>query len=212
MRVDCWPDPVFGAAAAAIRLWPDALMIDVGQTQVKVVTSTRRVTRLRDLALLPIRDDDTDDRSAGGDVGRGSSSQRAAFVDMVAGAIHAAAEPGRPPWRRVVLAMPCSVDVDASGGLEFGGSSYIAMAGDHRRMNDLASLIPHATWSVLNDAELAVYAARASATTPVASPVAPSTATAERQLVVTFGFGLGGCVWDPSRVASSEVASSEVAS
>lgn len=181
VRVRCARDPVFGAAAAGSDVWPDALVIDVGQTQVKVVSQRHWAAHSRDLTTLPIHDHATEPAVTASE----RRAQRDAFVDMVAQAIDRVTALGQQRWSQVVLAMPCSIETDAGGHVRLGGSSFVGMAGDSVRLEQLAELIPEADWWVLNDAELATFAAGA----------APQ--PGERELVVTFGFGLGGCVVNP---------------
>lgn len=184
MAATCSSDAVFGAAAAAAEVFPDSLIIDVGQTQVKVVSHAGQTTWPRDVAVLPVAEVDASDRVFRID------EQREEFVDMVRCAIDALHDRAGGCSDGVVLALPCTLEPDGAGGIGLGASSYVGMAGDHQRLRDLVALVPRASWRVLNDAELAVFAARR------VQSIEPAAFAGDRQLVITFGFGLGGCVWD----------------
>lgn len=121
--------PVFGGCEAALSFWDDPLVIDVGQTQIKVAYEDERIAVPRDFQRLPIN----------------APSDYSCLLDFIAGAL-----PKYNP-QNAVLALPCSIGSD----LSLGDSSYSSMKGNPFLLEDLSKSYPEATWHILNDAELA---------------------------------------------------------
>jgi hypothetical protein len=147
------------------------LVIDVGQTAIKISSRHDRLRFPRDLEQLPIS------RPLGD---RGEP--RDPFRSFVAGALTSAMRDfGEAD--AIVLALPA--ELDDAGRPE--GSSYPGLQGD----GDLVAAvlaragIPGARAALLNDGELAALSAKR---------VVPAAATA---LVLTIGFGIGGALLLP---------------
>lgn len=121
--------PVFGACESALVQWDNSLVIDVGQTQIKIAYEDQRITIARDFQELPVQ----------------GPSDYSCLLDFIAGSF-----PKYNP-QDVVLALPCSVGLD----LSLGDSSYSCMGGNPRLLVDLAQSYSKSTWHILNDAELA---------------------------------------------------------
>lgn len=147
------------------------LVVDVGQSAIKISSRHDRRRFPRDLEQLPIS------RPLGD---RGES--REPFRSFVAGAL-AAAMRDFGEADAIVLALPA--ELDDAGCPE--GSSYPGLQGD----GDLVAAvlaragIPGARAALLNDGELAALSAKR---------VVPAAATA---LVLTIGFGIGGALLLP---------------
>ena len=120
---------IFGACEAALSKWPDALVIDVGQTQIKIAYKDQRQTFSRDYDLLPI----------------GEISDQGALLKYIKQSL--------PDMilEKVVLALPCYIHDD----LTLGGSSYAEMKQNPNLLHEIALSYPTAKWHILNDAELA---------------------------------------------------------
>jgi hypothetical protein len=161
------PD-VFAPAAAGEVIAAGALVVDVGQTALKLVWGGRRWHHPRDFAALPIASALPPDRWA---------RSRQEVIEFVAGAIRQVA--GRPP--ALVLALPCALDDQ----LVASGCSYPYPKPDPALVADLvaASGLDVPTF-VLNDAELAAVAAARDPLVPRAEPT----------LVLTIGFGVGAAL------------------
>ena len=122
-------EPIFGACEAALKQFPTALVVDVGQTQIKVAYRDERKTVPRDYKRLPI----------------GTVEKDGELLSFVRSAL-----PVCQP-ELVILALPCYVHDD----LTLGGSSYAEMKQNQSILADLSLVYPLAEWLVLNDAELA---------------------------------------------------------
>jgi hypothetical protein len=160
---------VFAPAHAGDSIVPGALVVDVGQTALKMVHRGQRWHHRRDFSELPIaselRPDDwhrTRDR----------------VIDFVAAAIRQI--PTRPP--ALVLALPCALDDQ----LLASGCSYPYPKPDPALVHDLlrASGLAGIPTFVLNDAELAGVEAAGNPLVPRGEPT----------LVLTIGFGVGGAL------------------
>ncbi len=160
---------VAGAARVAAEVGvagPDVLLVDVGQTAVKRQRRGVRARIGRDHARAPLAPDENAD---------GLAVARAATIAFLAEALR---DDVPPP--AAVIGLPCELDDD----LAAGGASYAWAAPDASLVVDLcraAGLAATPVW-VLNDAELAAVAVRASL---------PPGQTA---LVLTLGLGLGGAL------------------
>jgi len=160
---------LFAAAAAGETIAPCALVVDVGQTAVKVACGDRRWHHARDFAALPIASELGPDEW---------TRRRAQVIDFVAAAIRQV--PARP--RALVLALPCALD----DRLVASGCSYPYPKPDPALARDLveSSGLAGVPTFVLNDAELAAVAAARNPVVPRAQPV----------LVLTIGFGVGAAL------------------
>ncbi len=159
---------------------PDEVVVDIGQTAIKVCQrgpGHSLVTALaRDVTRLPITTDESKlTRTEARDLG-------AAAAEFAAGAL---ARGLGTKAARVLMAFPVEID----DGLKPGGCTYAGWKGDTElvgrivgRAVELSGEKPTSV-RVLNDAELAAVAARK------AGLCGPG-----RTLVVTLGFGPGGAV------------------
>jgi hypothetical protein len=147
------------------------LVVDVGQSAIKISSRHGRARISRDFQRLPVT------RPLGD---RGDP--RDPFRDFVADAVKAAMR-DLGEADAIVLALPAELDDD--GRPE--GSSYPGLQGDRDVAAEVLRRagIPGARVIVLNDAELAALSAKR---------VVPAEATA---LVVTIGFGIGGALLHP---------------
>jgi hypothetical protein len=154
-----------GGRAILTRASLRGLVVDLGQSRLKIASEDRRWSHPRDLLAIPISGRPVD--------GRG----RAALVKFFAGALREAAAHSAP--QALVLALPC--EVAANGAL--GTCSYPWRAGEPivPELLAAAGLADLPTW-LLNDAELAAIG--------VAEPSPPPGVT----LVLTLGFGVGAAL------------------
>lgn len=159
---------------------PDEVVIDVGQTAIKVCQRNPKgslVTALaRDVTRLPIITDESKLTRTE------AREQGLAAAEFAAGALARGLATKMP---RVLMAIPVEID----DKLQPGGCTYAGWKGDGelvsrivRRAVEISGETPKAV-RVLNDAELAAIAARK------AGLCGPG-----RTLVVTLGFGPGGAV------------------
>jgi predicted NBD/HSP70 family sugar kinase len=160
---------VFASAAAGQVIAPGALVVDVGQTALKLVYGGERWHGPRDFGQLPIASELPDDEWP---------ARRARVIEFVAGAIRQV--PARPP--ALVLALPCALD----GDLVASGCSYPYPKPDPALVGDLvqASGLAGIPTFVLNDAELAAVAAARDSRVSRRRPA----------LVLTVGFGVGAAL------------------
>lgn len=153
-----------GGRAILAQLGAHGLVVDLGQSQLKVSGARRRVYP-RDLAEIPVSARPVD--------GKG----RAALVAFVAAALREAADDDPPA--AIVLALPCEI----SEGGELGTCSYPWCAGDTIVPEILAAAgLAGVPTLLLNDAELAALGV--AARPPITAPA----------LVITVGFGIGGAL------------------
>jgi hypothetical protein len=144
------------------------LVVDVGQTAIKVSTLSRRLLVPRCFEQLP--------------VGAADGLARQALRDLVAGAIRQALP---FPVEAIVLALPCELDEDCLPG----PCSYACLEGDDTFIEEVlrAAGLEGVPAFILNDAELAAASARLSPDVP-----------ADRvTLVLTLGFGVGAALLMP---------------
>lgn len=164
------------AAALGEGVW----VLDVGQSTFKLAAGAAYFASPRNNASLPIRQPGTEARAIDGSQ-VDPAQQRRRLRDALFGLLAAAQQRLERP-SLLVLALPCELGESALPG----GSSYIGMARDAALADDLA----HAAGApalVLNDAELAAWA--------VGEGVAVG---AEKVLVVTLGFAVGGAILEPA--------------
>ena len=168
------PGWAFQAGAGVVAGNGEALLVDVGQTAVKVVTRGQRRRVPRPFGLLPARSPDGPAPTAAH-----VAEQRQRLRGFLAGALRDSG-----PADVVVMAQPCRLDTDGTPG----GCSYVGMEDDRTLVTDVlreAGLSPGRT-AVLNDAEA------------VAVGVGSAQRGADVVLVVTLGFGIGAAVVDPT--------------
>ncbi len=162
---------MLGAAAGLALLGGrPGLVIDVGQTAVKIAWPGGRLLVERDFRALPVCS-----RSA-------DPAHRAALVELIGGAIDEARRLAGSV-ERVILGLPSTLD---DAGLP-EGSSYPGMAGDAELASDVLERggVGAARAEVVNDAELAAFAAL------------PRVAAGATALVLTLGFGVGAALVAP---------------
>jgi hypothetical protein len=156
-----------GGRALLAQLGARGLVVDLGQSRLKVSGARRRVYP-RDLAAIPVSSRPVD--------GNG----RAALVTFVAAALREATrdEQGDERPAAIVLALPC--EISQTG--ELGTCSYPWCAGDTIVPEILAAAgLDEVPTLLLNDAELAAIGVAAD---PFAAPA----------LVLTLGFGVGAAL------------------
>lgn len=171
---------------------PDGIVVDVGQTSIKLSACGVRRVRERDFETLPLR-------LIGTPRPRVTAAGTAVFAGFIADAIAellAAASPRDP---LLVLALPCPLGDDlAPGACTYGWEGHDALLPEAFRILDERFRpwpnAPRPEALVLNDAELAAVSARA--------VLAPAAGT--RVLVLTLGFGPGGALLGDSVPASEE--------
>jgi hypothetical protein len=167
------PDPVFAAGPGGKdvlqRLGKGGLIVDVGQTAIKVIHGQAQRLHPRDWHALPpaawVRPEQRE-------------QQRRKLRDFVSSALRAHARP-RP--EAIVLGLPCDFPESAPGAC-----SYAGLEGDR---HFVAAILEQAGLTdahcvYLNDAVLAALSARA-----LCGRVLP-----RKTLVATLGFGVGGAV------------------
>jgi hypothetical protein len=154
-----------GGLAILERAGKRGLVVDLGQSRLKVVSGAGRRVYVRDLEAIPVSRRPVD--------GKG----REALVAFVTRALRDAADEARP--EAIVLALPCEIAADGT----LGTCSYPWREGDDvfAEILALAGLAEVPTWLV-NDAELAALGVAE------AGPVAATT------LVLTVGWGVGGAL------------------
>ena len=157
-----------GGRAILARAGARGLVVDLGQSRLKVWGERRRWSHPRDVTAIPVS------------MRPVAAVGRAALVEFVAAALREAAGDARP--QAIVLALPCEVSADGA----LGTCSYPWRAGEPivAEMLAAAGLADVPTWLV-NDAELAAIG--------VAEALPPGPTT----LVLTLGFGVGGALVRP---------------
>jgi hypothetical protein len=159
------------------------IVVDLGQTSIKVSSPHARFRIPRDPALLPY---------AGGLRALLHRDQREQFVRFVGEAIHGALDRNSPAFhpRAIVVGLPCQIDEHGVPG----PSSYEPLEGDETLVRDACRRagLEDIPILVLNDAEMAAVSARVSAGIP----------SLETVLVLTLGSGLGGALLRRDPVAT----------
>jgi hypothetical protein len=150
------------------------LVVDLGQTQLKVAGPGWRRTFPRDFTRLPMRGETTSERK---------SEQRIELRRFIGESLRECA--AGMSVEGLVIALPSRLD--DQGVPE--GSSYEGMAGDAALVKDALEIagLRHAVTWLLNDAELASLGAR----------LHPGVDPRKRTLVLTLGFGLGAALLLP---------------
>ena len=169
LPVSVAPDGAFsgerGGLAILERAGARGLVVDLGQSGLKVSSRAARRVYPRDLEAIPVSRRPVDDRG------------REALVAFVAAALREAA--GAAPPEALVIALPC--EISSEGAL--GTCSYPWSEGDPivTEILERAGLGDVPAW-LLNDAELAAVG------------VAERDPAAGTTLVLTLGFGVGGAL------------------
>lgn len=167
------PDGPFAGEAGGLALLREeglpGMVVDMGQTAIKVMHGGRHGVLHRDFSRLPARGEAAWTRD-----------DRERLRDFLARALRDGAGAISPP--AVVLALPCELDDEGVPG----GSSYAGMEGDRTLVRDafVRAGLGHARVLLLNDAELVAASAR------LERPAA-------KTLVVTLGYGVGGALLLP---------------
>ena len=154
-----------GGLAILRRAGKRGLVVDLGQSCLKIASATRRSTHPRDFDAIPVSQAPLE--------GRG----RRALVAFVTRALREACS--REPPDAMVIALPCEISSDCA----IGTCTYPWKHGDPIVSEVLAAagLADTPTW-LLNDAELAAIGVAERA--PVREPT----------LVLTIGYGVGGAL------------------
>ena len=153
-----------GGRAILAGLGARGLVVDLGQSRLKVCGARRRVYE-RDLTEIPVSTRPVD------------VTGRAALVAFVAAALREAADEERPG--AIVLALPCELSPEGT----LGTCSYPWRAGDSIVAEFLAAAgLAEVPTVLINDAELAALG------------VAAGGAIDAPTLVLTVGFGIGGAL------------------
>lgn len=165
----------FVAEAGGLDLLPahGGLILDLGQTAIKVMLAGKRVRYERDLAALPIAPAPAH--------GVQQLEQLKAFVRRAIQASCAGHADERIP-ADMVIALPCEIAPDGTPG----GSSYGGLKGSKHFIPELLTDLVPGAWrvSLLNDAELAAHSMR------LKRPVRDG----QTALVLTVGFGVGAAL------------------
>ncbi len=168
-----FPDPVFaagpGGRAILRQLGRTGLVVDVGQTAIKIIRKDKSFLYPRDLGLLPHAEQVPPEQHH-----RQCLLLRSFVADALRG--HTQPLPGA-----VVLALPC----DFPGGVP-GACSYAGLEGDADFVEDVLAQagLAGVPCVYLNDAALAALSAHEL----FGGGLSP------RTLVVTLGFGVGGAL------------------
>lgn len=170
-------DPVFGSIPGGHKLLPDngisGMVVDVGQSQIKISHTHELKTYSRDFDILPLRTEDID---------ASNPEYKEAFCQYVSNSMRDAKKSAFTG--DVVIALPCSLD--ASGSL--GSCSYPGMGRDLTIVEDICEMACDVTGNVpvVNDAELAALSARCNERIKGSRTI----------LVLTIGFGVGCTVME----------------
>jgi hypothetical protein len=171
-----------GRSVLAENSGPDGIVVDVGQTSIKLSGSGVRRLWERDFETLPLRLIGTPRPPV-------TAAGTTAFAAFIADAIAELLAASAPRDPLIVLAMPCPLEDDlAPGACTYGWEGHDALLPEVFRILDER----HRPWPgaaypealVLNDAELAAASAR----TVLAPPAGA------RVLALTLGFGPGGAL------------------
>jgi len=168
-----------GEVAPSEVMTGGGMVVDVGQTAIKVSWEGQRFVTPRDWTWIPLASEVDEARLM---------EQRKRLRQFLAGALRQATQhlPLRSP-ESVVIALPCELDEDGRPG----PCSYAGMEDDTSLVSDALRLagLPTARAFVLNDAELAAASAQ----------VFPQVPQRETTLVLTLGFGVGAALLLPRR-------------
>ncbi|MES2672737.1 MAG: hypothetical protein V4660_00790 [Pseudomonadota bacterium] len=172
-------DPVFSGVPGGNKILAnhglEGIVIDVGQTQIKIASVGGLHTFKRDFDSIPIRSEAETDQDV---------AQLQAFVRYVSSSIVEAIKDTAKP-KGIVLALPCDINHDGI----LGGSSYTGM----KNNTDLVdSIIRHANLEdvqvlLLNDAELTAASALQD----------KNVIKFKKILVITLGFAVGATILEP---------------
>lgn len=169
-------DPLFSGECGGESILKDngleGVIVDVGQTQIKISINGRRSLFRRDLDKLPIRDKEQQLL----DLKNASSLQ-----DFVSQSIIQSIGNKNSP-AALVLALPCWIS--AKGKL--GGSSYIGMRDNKVLVDEIVkfSSLNDSPIFLLNDAELTAHSAISN----------KKVSRYKRTIIITLGFGVGAAI------------------
>ncbi|MES2824109.1 MAG: hypothetical protein V4732_10945 [Pseudomonadota bacterium] len=173
------PDPVFSGVPGGNKILAnhglEGIVIDLGQTQIKIANAGELHTFKRDFAAIPIRSETESEQDA---------VQLQSFVRYVSSSIAETIKNTVKP-KGIVLALPCDIDNDGV----LGGSSYAGMKGNADLVD---SIIHHANLEdvqvlLLNDAELTAASALHD----------KNVIKFNKILVITLGFAVGATILEP---------------
>src|SRR6266545_1080552 len=143
-------DPVFGGTPGGMQLLArsglSGMVVDVGQSQIKISCESASKTFKRDFGTLPVSSDDME---------TSKPIYREALCAFIADSIRSFGTPKRPEG--IVLALPCALD---SSGFP-GRCSYPGLENDPSIVSDVCERagMVNGTVLALNDAELTAYSA-----------------------------------------------------
>ncbi len=169
-------DPIFSGVVGGNKILANygltGLVVDVGQTQIKIANAGELHRFKRDFSAIPIRNDKANDQDA---------TQLQLLIGYISSSITQSIKNMAKP-QGMILALPCDIDNDGV----LGGSSYTGMKGN----TDLIDLIIHHAGLegvqvlLLNDAELTASSALYD----------KNIIKFNKILVVTLGFGVGATI------------------
>lgn len=172
-------DPVFSGVPGGAKILADhgleGIVIDVGQTQIKIANAGELHTFKRDFDSIPIRSEIESDQDA---------IQLQSFIRYVSSSIAEVIKDIAKP-KGIALALPCDINNDGI----LGGSSYAGMKGNADLVD---SIIHHANLEgvqvlLLNDAELTAASALHD----------KNVIKFKKILVITLGFAVGATILEP---------------
>ena len=168
-------DPVFGATPGGMQLLAEnglsGLVVDIGQSQIKVSCESASKTFKRDFGMLPVYSDELEPAKP---------IYRESLCSYIADSIGSFGIPKKPEG--MVLALPCALDSSGSPG----SCSYPGLENHPAIINDVCARAGILTGTVftLNDAELTAYSASCD----------KRLSGFNTTLVLTIGFGVGCAV------------------
>lgn len=169
-------DPIFsGSHEGEVLLEQESLkgiVIDVGQTQLKISMNKENKTYKRDFSILPIYTDNNPHKQ---------SDQSTLFENFIANSINDFLVLKQSP-NGVLLALPCSISSNGT----LGSNSYGGIRSDRSLISNIIkkSVLNNPSVLLLNDAELASYAALNDHRLERFNKI----------LVITIGFGVGASI------------------
>ena len=167
-------DARFPGIAAATKILPGSvdttLCVDVGQTSIKMTLAEYRMVVSRNFDEFPIRQHGNDTPSL---------SKQHRFLQWLVKSIQTLAVPSDKNFK-LLLSLPCEIADDGT----LGGSSYIGVIGCTDTAAVLTQHLSVNSVHLLNDAELAAWAAMADTRVPASG----------NTLVLTLGFSVGAAL------------------
>lgn len=161
-------NPIYCALDAAQQLLTasekSGMVVDVGQTQIKIVVEGKYFSYPRDLLQLPIEE---------------TCPQKNALANFIATSISISTD--KAP-ENIILALPCTIDEN----LNLGPCSYQQMHNNRELINEIidSTELNKSTIQIINDAELAGLAASRD----------KRLTSFKKVLVITLGFGVGAAI------------------